>query len=117
MPNDILLLSIVIVSGFFIAWNIGANDVANAMGTSVGSGALRLGQAVVLAAILEFAGAFFFGSHVSETIQKGLIDSAIFYHDPLKLIFGMLSSLIAAGLWLQIASYNGWPVSTTHSIV
>ena len=100
-----------------MAWNIGANDVANAMGTSVGSGALRLGQAVVLAAILEFAGAFFFGSHVSETIQKGLIDPHLFMGQPQILVYGMLASLLAAGVWLQLASYLGLPVSTTHSIV
>jgi PiT family inorganic phosphate transporter len=99
-----------------MAWNIGANDVANAMGTSVGSGALTLRQAVCIAAVLEFSGAFFFGSHVSETIQKGIVDSSIF-RDPLILVYGMLSALIAAGAWLQIASYYGWPVSTTHSIV
>lgn len=100
-----------------MAWNIGANDVANAMGTSVGSGALRLGQAVVLASILEFAGAFFFGSHVSETIQKGLIDPHVFMGQPQLLVYGMLASLLAAGVWLQLASYLGLPVSTTHSIV
>jgi phosphate/sulfate permease len=100
-----------------MAWNIGANDVANAMGTSVGSGALTLKQAVLVAAILEFSGAFFFGSHVSDTIQKGIVDSSIFSKDPLTLVYGMLASLMAAGVWLQVASYYGWPVSTTHSIV
>jgi phosphate/sulfate permease len=100
-----------------MAWNIGANDVANAMGTSVGSGALTLKQAVYIAAILEFSGAFFFGSHVSETIQNGIIDSTLFNKDPFIVVYGMLSALIAAGAWLQLASYYGWPVSTTHSIV
>jgi len=99
-----------------MAWNIGANDVANAMGTSVGSGALTLRQAVIIAAILEFSGAFFFGSHVSETIQKGIVDSTIF-KDPIIIVYGMLAALLSAGAWLQIASYYGWPVSTTHSIV
>jgi PiT family inorganic phosphate transporter len=117
MPNDVLLLCVIIVAGFYMAWNIGANDVANAMGTSVGSGALRLGQAVILAAILEFAGAFFFGSHVSETIQKGLIDPHVFMEQPQILVYGMLASLLAAGVWLQLASYLGLPVSTTHTIV
>jgi inorganic phosphate transporter, PiT family len=110
------LLILLLISGAYLAWNIGANDVANAMGTSVGSGALTLTQAVVLAAILEFSGAFFFGSHVSETIQNGIIDASIF-KDPLLFVFGMLSALISAGAWLQIASYFGLPVSTTHSIV
>lgn len=116
MHHELILLILVIVSGVYMAWNIGANDVANAMGTSVGSGALTLRQAVLIAAILEFTGAFFFGSHVSETIQKGIVDSSIF-HDPIIVVYGMLAALIAAGAWLQIASYYGWPVSTTHSIV
>ena len=116
MTTETMLLILVIVAGAYMAWNIGANDVANAMGTSVGSGALTLKQAVLIAAVLEFSGAFFFGSHVSETIQKGIVDSAIF-NNPMIVVYGMLSALLAAGIWLQIASYYGWPVSTTHSIV
>lgn len=116
MSFEMTLLILVILAGAYMAWNIGANDVANAMGTSVGSGALTLRSAVIIAAILEFAGAFFFGSHVSETIQKGIVDSSIFTN-PLILVYGMLSALLAAGAWLQLASYYGWPVSTTHSIV
>lgn len=100
-----------------MAWNIGANDVANAMGTSVGSGALTLRNAVIAAAILEFSGAFFFGSHVSKTMQSGIINADLFASDPRTLVYGMLASLASAGIWLQIASYFGWPVSTTHSIV
>jgi len=117
MPLDTILMGLVILAGFYMAWNIGANDVANAMGTSVGSGALTLRQAVFVAAILEFSGAFFFGSHVSETIQTGIVDVQTFASQPHLLVFGMLASLIAAGVWLQIASYYGWPVSTTHTIV
>jgi phosphate/sulfate permease len=117
MPLEMTLLVLVIIAGTYMAWNIGANDVANAMGTSVGSGALTLKQAVFIAAILEFSGAFFFGSHVSETIQKGIVDSHLFTQNPLVLVYGMLASLLAAGAWLQLASYYGWPVSTTHSIV
>jgi phosphate/sulfate permease len=116
MSSELILLILVILAGAYMAWNIGANDVANAMGTSVGSGALTLRQAVIIAAILEFSGAFFLGSHVSETIQTGIIDSSIF-KDHMTLVYGMLSSLIAAGTWLQLASYYGWPVSTTHTIV
>ncbi|GAB4235314.1 MAG: inorganic phosphate transporter [Chlamydiales bacterium] len=112
-----VLISITLISGLYMAWNIGANDVANAMGTSVGSKALSLKQAIVVAGILEFCGAFFFGSHVSETIEGGIINSDIFTHTPLVLALGMISSLISAGMWLQIASYFGWPVSTTHSII
>ena len=117
MPLETTLLICVLLAGFYLAWNIGANDVANAMGTSVGSGALTLRRAVLLAAILEFSGAFFFGAHVSDTIQNGIVDANIFMDTPLVLVYGMLSALIASGVWLQIASYFGWPVSTTHAIV
>ena len=117
MSLDLILMGMVLAAGFYMAWNIGANDVANAMGTSVGSRALTLRQAVLIAAVLEFCGAFFFGSHVSETIQKGIIDPQSFAAEPLLLVYGMLACLVAAGVWLQIASYYGWPVSTTHTIV
>ena len=103
-----------------MAWNIGANDVANAMGTSVGSGALTLKKAIIVAAIFEFAGAFLVGSHVTETVRKGIIDLSVFTNmenGANILMYGMLASLLAVGAWLQIASYFGWPVSTTHSIV
>lgn len=113
----ITLLVIAIILGFYVAWNIGANDVANAMGTSVGSGALTLKRAVIIAAILECAGAFLLGSHVSETVESGIVDPSFFEMQPQIYVYGMLSSLLAAGVWLQIASYFGWPVSTTHSIV
>lgn len=115
-PDPILTFAI-LAAGFYMAWNIGANDVANAMGTSVGSGALTLRRAVIVAAVLEFCGAFFFGSHVSETIQSGIIDVSTFASSPMTLVYGMLSVLISAGVWLQLASYYGWPVSTTHTIV
>jgi PiT family inorganic phosphate transporter len=108
---------LVIAIGFYMSWNIGANDVSNAMGTSVGSGALTLRRAVILAAILEFSGAFFVGGSVSETMQKGLIDTDMFLTEPMTLILGMSAALLGTGLWLQIASSCGWPVSTTHAIV
>lgn len=114
---DTTLIIVILVTGFYMAWNIGANDVANAMGTSVGSGALTLRGAVILAAILEFSGAYFFGSHVSKTMQSGIINADLFVADPRTLVYGMLAALASAGIWLQIASYFGWPVSTTHSIV
>lgn len=117
MPHETLFIVLALLLGFYMAWNIGANDVANAMGTSVGSGALKMRQALIIAAILEFCGAFFVGSHVSETIENGIINTEIFAGRPETFILGMLSSLLAAGVWLQIASYSGWPVSTTHSIV
>jgi len=100
-----------------MAWNIGANDVANAMGTSVGSGALTLKWAILVAALMEFAGAFLVGSHVTNTVRKGIIEPAIFTADPNSYIYGMIAALLAAGAWLNIASYKGWPVSTTHAIV
>ena len=105
------------VFGFFMAWGIGANDVANAMGTSVGARALTLSQAILVACIFEFAGAYLAGGEVTSTIRKGIIDPSLLADTPELLVFGMLASLLAAGSWLLIASYNGWPVSTTHSIV
>lgn len=117
MTVEISLLILIVVAGFYMAWNIGANDVSNAMGTSVGSGALSLRQAIYVAAILEFCGAFFFGSHVSETMQSGIINPGYFAANPTLLLLGMLSALIGTGIWLQVASYFGWPVSTTHTIV
>lgn len=114
---EVALLIAVLAAGLYMAWNIGANDVANAMGTSVGSGALTLKSAIVVAGVLEFSGAFFFGSHVSETMQKGIINPEVFAQVPLDFVLGMLSALIGTGIWLQIASYFGWPVSTTHAIV
>lgn len=117
MSTEIILFTLTLIAGFYMAWSIGANDVANAMGTSVGSGALTLRQAVLIAAVLEFAGAFFFGSHVSETVQSGIIKSDVFTSKPMLLVYGMLAALVATGAWLQLASYYGWPVSTTHAIV
>ncbi len=103
--------------GLFMAWGIGANDVANAMATSVGSRALTLKQAMILAAIFEFSGAWLAGGEVTKTIRVGIVDAEVFSADPQMLIWGMLASLLAAGTWLLIASHRGWPVSTTHSIV
>jgi PiT family inorganic phosphate transporter len=105
------------VFGFFMAWGIGANDVANAMGTSVGAKALTLSQAILVACIFEFAGAYLAGGEVTSTIRKGIIDPVLLADSPDLLVFGMMASLLAAGTWLLIASFNGWPVSTTHSIV
>lgn len=117
MTVETVLLAVVLIAGLYMAWNIGANDVANAMGTSVGSGALTLAQAVLIAAIFEFSGAFFFGSHVSKTMQSGIVYPELYADAPLIMVYGMLAALLASGIWLQIASYFGWPVSTTHSIV
>jgi len=114
---EMIYLAMALLFGFYMAWSVGANDVANAMGTSVGSGALTLKRAVILASILEFSGAFFVGSHVSETVRKGIIDSQSFINQPVLLVYGMLAAMLAAAAWLQFASYYGWPISTTHSIV
>lgn len=111
------LIMVAAVVGFFMAWGIGANDVANAMGTSVGSKALTIKQAIIIAMVFEFAGAYLAGGEVTSTIRKGIIDSSAFVDVPEYLVFGMISALLAAGVWLLVASYLGWPVSTTHSIV
>jgi PiT family inorganic phosphate transporter len=103
--------------GFLMAWGVGANDVANAMGTSVGAKALTIKQAIFIAMIFEFAGAYLAGGEVTSTIRKGIIDSSYFVEVPELLVFGMIASLLAAGIWLALASYKGWPVSTTHSII
>lgn len=122
-PGTIILI-IVLIGGLYMAWGIGANDVANAMGTSVGSGALTLLSAIILAGVLEFGGAVLIGSNVTQTISKGIIDTAMFDVDgpwgmdgPLLLAIGMLCALVAAASWLHIATHFGLPVSTTHSIV
>jgi PiT family inorganic phosphate transporter len=112
-----VLLFLAVAFGLFMAWGVGANDVANAMGTSVGSGAITIKQAIIIAIIFEFAGAVLAGGEVTATIRKGILDANIFTHDPHLLVYGMLASLLAAGVWLMIASSLGWPVSTTHSIV
>jgi len=104
----------------YMAWNIGANDVANAMGTSVGSGALTLKRAIIVAAVFEFAGAVFFGSHVTDTIRKGVLDfgsDGFSYELSQNLMYGFMGALLAAAIWLTIATKYGLPVSTTHSIV
>jgi len=112
-----VFLVLAIIFGFYMTWGIGANDVANAMGTSVGSGAITVKQAIIIAAIFEFAGAFIAGGNVTSTIRKGIIDPAPIAANPELLVYGMLAALLAAAIWLMIATTRGWPVSTTHSIV
>ena len=111
------MLILAVVFGLFMAWGIGANDVANAMAPSVGAGALTVGGAILIAGVFEFLGAFLAGGEVTATIRKGIIDAELLADDPNTLVYGMLASLLAAGVWLTIASRYGWPVSTTHSIV
>ena len=117
MDLSTFLLIFAVAACIYMACNIGANDVANAMGTSVGSGSLTFKQAIIVAAFAEFAGAYLVGGHVSDTIRKGMLDPTIFSDVPFHLVYGMIAALVAAALWLNIASYLGWPVSTTHSIV
>ena len=105
------------VFGLFMAWGIGANDVANAMATSVGSKALTIKQAILVAAVFEFLGAVLAGGEVTSTIRKGIVDAELLAGTPELLVYGMLAALLAAGTWLLVASHKGWPVSTTHSIV
>ena len=105
------------IFGAFMAWGIGVNDVANAMATSVGSKAITIKQAIIIAAVFEFSGAVLAGGEVTSTIRKGIIDTASVEGNPELLVFGMLSALLAAGIWLLVASKKGWPVSTTHTIV
>lgn len=111
------LLILTICFGFFMAWGVGANDVANAMGTSVGAKAITVKQAIIIAMVFEFAGAYLAGGEVTSTIRKGIIDPELLSDEPELLIYGMMSALLAAGIWLLIATTFGWPVSTTHSIV
>ncbi len=117
MEAEIIYIGLAAVFGIFMAWGIGANDVANAMATSVGSKALTIKQAILVAAVFEFLGAVLAGGEVTSTIRKDIVDIELLSGTPELLIYGMLASLLAAGTWLLIASRNGWPVSTTHSIV
>ena len=117
MEYQTIYITLAAVFGLFMAWGIGANDVANAMATSVGSKAITVKTAIIIAAIFEFSGAILAGGEVTSTIRKGIVDPAAIQGNPELLIFGMLASLLAAGIWLMVASKKGWPVSTTHSIV
>ncbi|BDD87808.1 inorganic phosphate transporter [Desulfofustis limnaeus] len=112
-----IFVILAVVFGLFMTWGIGANDLANAMGTSVGSGAITIKRAIIIAIIFEFAGAVLAGGHVTGTIRSGIIDPASIINSPEILVFGMLASLLATAFWLMIASWKGWPVSTTHSII
>ncbi len=116
MEFAMVFIVLAVIFGLYMTWGVGANDVANAMGTSVGSGAITVKKAILIAAIFEFAGAVIAGGHVTGTIRKGIIDAA-YVPSPEILILGMLSALLAAGTWLMVASWFGWPVSTTHTIV
>lgn len=117
LEYGMILITLAVAFGLFMAWGVGANDVANAMGTSVGSGAITIRQAVIIAAIFEFAGAYLAGGQVTQTIRSGMFDTGLLAQTPELLVYGMLASLLSAGIWLLVASNYGWPVSTTHTIV
>ena len=116
MAPEFYILIIGYIFGFYMAWNIGANDVANAMASSVGAKAITIRQAIFIAAILNILGATFIGSHVTQTIRKGIVSTDIMT-DPHIALIGALSALLAAALWVSFATWKSLPVSTTHSIV
>ncbi len=117
MELTTIILTAASLGGLYMAWTIGANDVANAMGTSVGSGALTLRGAIIVAAVFEFGGAMLVGGSVTDTIRKGIVDVNALGSDPMVVAVGMTCCLLSAALWLNLATFAGWPVSTTHSIV
>ncbi len=112
-----ITLLIVALLAFYVAWNLGANDVANAMGTSVGSKAISLRQAIIIAGILEFTGAVLFGREVTETLATKVINPTLFAATPQILVTGMFTVLLSCGIWLQIATSRGLPVSSSHAVV
>ncbi|NMG22231.1 inorganic phosphate transporter [Brasilonema bromeliae] len=112
-----MLVIIVALLAFYLAWNLGANDVANSMGTSVGSKAVTLKQALIIAGVLEFTGAVLFGQEVSQTLATEIVNPALFADTPQMLVTGMVAVLLSGGLWLQIATSRGLPVSSSHAVV
>ena len=112
-----IFVVLAVIFGLYMTWGVGANDLANAMGTSVGAGAVTVKQAIGIAIVFEFAGAVLAGGNVTSTIRKGIIDPSSIVATPEVLVYGMLAALLAAAVWLMVASSRGWPVSTTHSIV
>lgn len=116
MTPETIILIVGYVFGFYMAWNIGANDVANSMASAVGAKAITIRQAVFIAGILNIVGAVFIGSHVTNTIRKGIISTEVM-SDPHTALIGALAALLAAALWVSFATWKSLPVSTTHSIV
>ena len=115
--NHVTLFILATLFGVFMAFNIGGNDVANSFGTSVGAGTLTIKQALAVAAIFEVSGAVIAGGEVTKTIRKGIVDLSQISVEPMQFVFIMMSALLAAAIWLLIATKRGWPVSTTHSII
>ena len=116
-PIFILVGGSTVAIAFYVAWSIGANDVANSMGTSVGSKAISIRQAILIAGIFEFAGAVLIGIHVTKTIQHGIVDPTLFSANPSIYVYGMLAALLAAAVWITISTYFALPISTSQSIV
>ena len=116
MTSELIVLVVGYAFGFYMAWNIGANDVANSMASAVGAKAITIRQAIFIAGILNLAGAAFIGSHVTDTIRKGIVSTEVLT-DPDQALIGALSALLAAALWVSFATWRSLPVSTTHSIV
>jgi inorganic phosphate transporter, PiT family len=115
--NHVILFLLATVFGVFMAFNIGGNDVANSFGTSVGAGTLTIKQALIVAAIFEVSGAVIAGGEVTKTIRGGIVDLSTIQIEPMQFVYIMMSALLAAAIWLLIATKKGWPVSTTHSII
>ena len=116
MTSEIVVLGVGYAFGFYMAWNIGANDVANSMASAVGAKAITIRQAIFIAGILNLVGAAFIGSHVTDTIRKGIVSTEVLT-DPQQALIGALSALLAAAMWVSFATWRSLPVSTTHSIV
>ncbi|HDI60721.1 MAG TPA: inorganic phosphate transporter, partial [Desulfobacteraceae bacterium] len=116
MSTEFLVLILGYIFGFYMAWNIGANDVANSMASAVGAGAITIRQAIFIAGILNVVGAVFLGGHVTETIRKGIVSPEVL-NDPHLTLIGALAALLAAAAWVSFATWKSLPVSTTHAIV
>ena len=116
MESEFYILIVGYIFGFYMAWNIGANDVANSMASAVGAKAITIKQAIFIAGILNVLGATFIGTHVTNTIRKGIVSTDVLT-DPHLALIGALSALLAAALWVSFATWKSLPVSTTHSIV
>ncbi|MDJ0573050.1 MAG: inorganic phosphate transporter [Pleurocapsa sp. MO_192.B19] len=115
--NIIISLTLISLLAAYVAWNLGANDVANSMGTSVGSKAITLTQAIIIAGILEFTGAVIFGHQVSATLATKVAKPNLFIDTPQTFLVGMIAVLLSCGLWLQIATSKGLPVASSHAVV
>ncbi len=115
--NQVVIFILATLFGLFMAFNIGGNDVANSFGTSVGAGTLSIKQALVVAAVFEISGAVIAGGEVTETIRSGIVDLSTVNVAPMEFVYIMMSALLAAAVWLLIATRRGWPVSTTHCII